>query len=192
MNENSIARDRQIVPATDGIEIPDHNPVRRVGRRVMAATISHSPASAARPSRGPLAPWTADIAKIMMLGVGPLLARLGARLVLQIHDELVFEVPHDRVVTFIREAMITLSRPPCPGFTVPIVLEPKHGTRFGALEWWEALAIASLRPPPVRRGPAWSPPSSLLVACGVPYIKRARARVRVARRVRCSPSTGSL
>ena len=90
---------------------------------------------------------TADIAKIMMLGVGPLLVKLGARLVLQIHDELVFEVPRDRVVTFIREAMADLSRPPVPGFAVPIVLEPKHGARFGALEWRDVLAIASLRPP---------------------------------------------
>ena len=90
---------------------------------------------------------TADITKIMMLGIGPLLTRFGARLVLQIHDELVFEVPRDRVVAFIREALAELSRPPVPGFAVPIVLEPKHGTRFGALEWRDALAIVSLRPP---------------------------------------------
>ena len=90
---------------------------------------------------------TADIAKIMMLGVDPLLTKFGARLVLQIHDELVFEVPRDHVVAFIREAMSALSHPPCPGFAVPIVLEPKHGTRFGALAWRDAKAIASLRPP---------------------------------------------
>ena len=90
---------------------------------------------------------TADIAKIMMLGVGPLLTKFGARLVLQIHDELVFEVPRDHVVAFIREAMSALSHPPCPGFAVPILLKPKHGTRFGALAWRDAKAIASLRPP---------------------------------------------
>ena len=83
----------------------------------------------------------------MMLGVDPLLTKFGARLVLQIHDELVFEVPRDHVVAFIREAMSALSSPPCPGFAVPIVLEPKHGTRFGALAWRDAKAIASLRPP---------------------------------------------
>jgi hypothetical protein len=32
------------------------------------------------------------------------------------------------------------------GFAVPIVLEPKVGARFGALEWRDALVIAALRP----------------------------------------------
>ena len=104
----------------------------------------------------------------MMLRVRPLLARFNARLVLQIHDELVFEVPRERVVEFIRKALPDLSRPPVPGFAVPIVLEPKHGARFGALEWRDALAIASLRPPrsvvarPGRpRLPSWWPAGCL-------------------------------
>ena len=32
-----------------------------------------------------------------------------------------------------------------PGFAVPIVLEPKYGSRFGALEWRDAKAILSRR-----------------------------------------------
>ena len=76
-----------------------------------------------------------------------LLTRVGAQLVLQIHDKLVCEVSREHVVEFIREAVAALSHSPCPGFAVPIMLGPKHGTRFRALTWRDAKAIASLRPP---------------------------------------------
>ena len=58
---------------------------------------------------------TADIAKIMMLGVGPLLAKFGARLVLQIHDELVFEVPRKHVERFLRGGSWNGRRRPSSG-----------------------------------------------------------------------------
>ena len=122
---------------------------------------------------------TADIAKIMMLGVGPLLVKFGARLVLQIHDELVFEVPRERVVEFIREAMC---RP-----------EPPAGSRLRRPDRAGAEARYSVRgsgvagcpgdrvpaSAPVRGGPAWSPPCPPWVACGVPIYKtRACPRTR--------------
>ena len=80
--------------------------------------------------------------------------------------------------------------PTGPGFAVPIMLEPKHSTWFGALAWRDAKAgeSASARSAMSRPG---RPPSTPLVACWVPYIKHARARVCVARRVRCSESTGT-
>ncbi len=70
----------------------------------------------------------------MMLGIGPTLERFGTRLLLQIHDELVFEVPRESVVAFLGAVVPELSRPPVPGFAVPIVLEPKHGARFGDMQ----------------------------------------------------------
>jgi DNA polymerase I-like protein with 3'-5' exonuclease and polymerase domains len=75
---------------------------------------------------------TADLTKIMMLGSGPLCTRFGARLLLQIHDELVFQVPSDRVAEFVGQAMVVLPGL-VPDFAVPIILEPKVGTRFGEL-----------------------------------------------------------
>ena len=59
--------------------------------------------------------------------------------------------------------------PTGPGFAVPIMLEPKHGTWFGALAWRDAKAGESASAS-VRCVSAWSPPCPPLVACGVPYI----------------------
>ncbi|MDG3007570.1 DNA polymerase [Paludisphaera mucosa] len=70
---------------------------------------------------------TADIVKWQMIRVQPILGKYGARLLLQIHDELVFEVPDGSVAAFKDEAVADLSV--VPGFSVPLVLEPKWGER---------------------------------------------------------------
>ena len=88
---------------------------------------------------------TASISKLTMLGAVALCERYHARLLLQIHDELVFEVPTDRRSEFV-EAAVPLLQGLVPGFTVPIILEPKFGFRFGALEWRGVKAILSRRP----------------------------------------------
>ena len=88
---------------------------------------------------------TADLTKIQLFSIGSLLTKFGARSLLQIHDELVFEVPVDRVTEFIGAAMPQLAGI-VPDFAVPIVLEPKYGLRFGALEWRDVKAILSRRP----------------------------------------------
>jgi hypothetical protein len=83
---------------------------------------------------------TADIARVMMLRVQPVCQNYGARTLLQIHDELVFEVPTSKQQPFIRAAARVLELPPTDDFRVPIVVEPKVGTRFGEmteLERWQ-------------------------------------------------------
>jgi DNA polymerase I-like protein with 3'-5' exonuclease and polymerase domains len=95
---------------------------------------------------------TASITKIMMLGSAPLCAKFDARLLLQIHDELVFEVPQGRVTEFLDEAVPFLQGL-VPGFAVPTILEPKFGARFGALEWRTVKAMAAARPPRYPRRP---------------------------------------
>jgi DNA polymerase I-like protein with 3'-5' exonuclease and polymerase domains len=88
---------------------------------------------------------TADVTKLMMLRSGPLCERHGARLLLQIHDDLVFEVPRANAERFLAEMTRELQRPPTPEFRVPIVVEAKRGVRFGEL--------AEFPPPaPARRG----------------------------------------
>jgi hypothetical protein len=74
---------------------------------------------------------TADIAKLMMLRSQPVCERSGARLLIQIHDELVFEVPKDRATTFIEAIQPELEKAPAPGFRVPVQVEVKRGMRFG-------------------------------------------------------------
>lgn len=77
---------------------------------------------------------TADIAKLMMLRSQSVCERFHARLLLQIHDELVFEVPDDRLAEFADRITRVLSLPPTDNFRVPIVVEPKVGKRFGELK----------------------------------------------------------
>ncbi len=93
---------------------------------------------------------TSDVARIMMLRSQPLCRQYGARLLLQIHDELVFEVPGSerRVMQFVRAAVKVLQTPPTPDFSVPIVVEPNIGKRFGELrelELWEYAAAWPVR-----------------------------------------------
>ena len=67
------------------------------------------------------------MAKLMMLRAGPLCERYGARLLIQIHDELVFEVPQEHAERFLTKMKRELERPPTPEFRVPIVVEAKRG-----------------------------------------------------------------
>jgi DNA polymerase I-like protein with 3'-5' exonuclease and polymerase domains len=76
---------------------------------------------------------TSDVAKLMMLRALPVCAAFGARLLIQIHDELVFEAPRVRATAFLRAMWRVLEQPPVPSFRIPIVVEPKRGPRFGEL-----------------------------------------------------------
>jgi DNA polymerase-1 len=56
---------------------------------------------------------------------------------LQIHDELVFELPKERLMEamyFVKECMEVQ---PYSGFDVPIVAEAAVGPRFGKMDEWE-------------------------------------------------------
>ena len=80
-------------------------------------------------------PIQGTAADILKLALGRLLAGLPERPwlkpLLQIHDELVFELPTDRLdeaVTFIR---LCMEQQPFPEFDVPIVAEAAYGADFG-------------------------------------------------------------
>lgn len=82
-------------------------------------------------------PIQGTAADILKLALGRIIAGLPERLwlrpLLQIHDELVFELPEDKVsetVAFIKACM---EKQPFPEFDVPIVAEAAVGVRFGAL-----------------------------------------------------------
>jgi DNA polymerase I-like protein with 3'-5' exonuclease and polymerase domains len=76
---------------------------------------------------------TSDISKIMMLRSQPICREFGARLLVQIHDELVFEVPQEKTQSFLPTMKRVLETPPVPEFQVPIVVEAKRGFAFGSL-----------------------------------------------------------
>jgi DNA polymerase-1 len=77
---------------------------------------------------------TADIVKLMMIRCKQLCSQYAARLLIQIHDELVFEVPDEQSIEFALQAQKLLSEPPIAGFDIPIVVEPKIGKRFGEMK----------------------------------------------------------
>lgn len=86
----------------------------------------------------PIQGSAADIMKLAMLRVDELLRREGypARMLLQVHDELLFEVREDalpEVVPAVRRAM-EAAYP----LKVPLVTEAKVGPNWGALTPWEA------------------------------------------------------
>jgi DNA polymerase-1 len=59
---------------------------------------------------------------------------------LQIHDELVFEVPRDRVEDAVKFIKTCMETQPFSGFDVPIVAEAAAGPNFGELEELEVLS----------------------------------------------------
>ncbi len=88
-------------------------------------------------------PIQGTAADILKLALGRLLRGLPERPwllpLLQIHDELVFEIPENQLknaVIFIKNCMET---PPFDGFFVPIVAEAAAGKRFGELKELEEL-----------------------------------------------------
>ena len=69
----------------------------------------------------------ADIVKMAMVRLAPRLAPFDARLLLQVHDELVLEVAEEQVEA-VREVVVrTMEEPPLEGFTVPLRVETKVG-----------------------------------------------------------------
>ncbi|TJX66938.1 bifunctional 3'-5' exonuclease/DNA polymerase [Soehngenia saccharolytica] len=86
-------------------------------------------------------PIQGTAADILKLACGRIISGLPERLwlkpILQIHDELVFELPEDKVdeaVAFIKKCMETQ---PFPEFDVPIVAEASIGRNFGEMKEME-------------------------------------------------------
>lgn len=82
-------------------------------------------------------PIQGTAADILKLAMGRLIKGLSERLwlkpLLQIHDELIFEVPEDKVneaVNFVKKCM---EQQPFEGFDVPIIAEAAAGETFGTL-----------------------------------------------------------
>ncbi len=86
----------------------------------------------------PIQGTAADILKIAITKIlKGLNERMWLRPILQVHDELVFELPIERIneaVSFIKRCM---EEKPFPAFDVPLVAEGAVGKTFGTLKDWE-------------------------------------------------------
>ena len=93
---------------------------------------SHGDAQLLRAAaNAPIQGSSADIIKIAMVKLAPLLAKYGARLLLQVHDELVFEVPRDEWEEL--QELIQLTMEGAVELSVPLVVEV-----CGGENWMEA------------------------------------------------------
>ena len=63
--------------------------------------------------------------------------RMWLKPLLQIHDELVFELPVDKVEEAMLFVKSCMEQQPYPEFDVPIVAEAEVGSRFGKMKEWE-------------------------------------------------------
>ena len=86
----------------------------------------------------PIQGTAADIVKIAMINIQQRMGALGMRskMILQVHDELIFEVPRDELghmQAIITELMPT-AVPPHVGFEVPLEVEMKVGDNWGDME----------------------------------------------------------
>ncbi|SDN06880.1 bifunctional 3'-5' exonuclease/DNA polymerase [Acetanaerobacterium elongatum] len=83
-------------------------------------------------------PIQGTAADVLKLALGRIIAGLPERLwlrpLLQIHDELVFEIPENKVAEAIAFVKQCMEAPPFPGFDVPIVAEAAVGDSFGTLK----------------------------------------------------------
>jgi DNA polymerase I len=86
-------------------------------------------------------PIQGTAADILKLAIGRMLAGLQdrpwLRPLLQIHDELVFELPEDRVAEAVRFIKHCMEVKPFPEFDVPIVAEAAMGRSFGEMKEME-------------------------------------------------------
>ena len=84
----------------------------------------------------PIQGSAADIMKIAMIRVWERIAReqLRSRLILQIHDELTFIIPKDKLTEAVRFIKECMEEQPFPEFDLPLVAEASAGETFGTME----------------------------------------------------------
>ena len=85
----------------------------------------------------PIQGTAADIIKIAMINIQQRMAELGmrSRMILQVHDELIFEVPRDELgqMQAIITELMPAAVPPAVGFEVPLEVEMKVGDNWGEM-----------------------------------------------------------
>ena len=85
----------------------------------------------------PIQGTAADIIKIAMINIQQRMAELGmrSRMILQVHDELIFEVPRDELeqMRAIITELMPAAVPPAVGFEVPLEVEMKVGDNWGEM-----------------------------------------------------------
>ena len=109
------------------------------GRKIHTPEINakgpHAGFAARAAINAPIQGTAADVIRRAMIRMPDAIAHLPARMLLQVHDELIFEVPEDAVdatITVVREVMAGATMP-AVALDVPLVVDAGQG-----LNWAEA------------------------------------------------------
>jgi DNA polymerase I-like protein with 3'-5' exonuclease and polymerase domains len=74
-----------------------------------------------------------DILKQAILNVQPVMQQFDARMLMNVHDELVFSVPGDVVPQFVPALRAAMTQPPATWWTIPIGVDIEVGPNYGQL-----------------------------------------------------------
>lgn len=74
-----------------------------------------------------------DVFKRAILNVQPVCEQFDARMILNVHDELVFVVPNARLHEFVPAAKAAMEERPAPWWEIPIVADVQVGPNYGQL-----------------------------------------------------------
>ena len=68
-----------------------------------------------------------------MMRVEKALDKLGAEMILQVHDELVFEANEKEYYQVCHELKSIMEKPPIPEFNIPLIVDVEEGTSYGEM-----------------------------------------------------------
>ena len=80
-----------------------------------------------------------DILKIAILNVQPVMHQFDARMLMNVHDELVFSVPSEVVPQFVLALEAAMTKPPAPWWIIPIGVDIEVGPNYGQLSKYAAV-----------------------------------------------------
>jgi len=72
----------------------------------------------------------AEICKLAMIRLWEVLPKYGAKLILQVHDELIFECPEERAEEFTKVVEETMEMPPTPEWDIPLEVDVNIGDNY--------------------------------------------------------------
>jgi DNA polymerase I len=81
----------------------------------------------------PIQGSAADIIKIAMARVFLTLSEINAIMILQVHDELLFEVPQGECTQAVKRIKAIMERSPTPDFDIPLLVDAEVGPSYGEL-----------------------------------------------------------
>ena len=84
-------------------------------------------------TNAPIQGSAADIIKIAMTRVFETIEHLEVKMILQVHDELVFEAPERDVIATAKMLKQIMERAPIAGFSIPLVVDAEYGCNYGEL-----------------------------------------------------------